>query len=223
MQCSVIRDLLPLYLDEVCSEDTKKLVERHLAECADCRKTLEEMRREMTLPKLSEEEQQEAKTPFKQIQKRERRRIFAAVLATVVVLGSLYVWRLEWLDWLDRFIHPVYVSYVYITEVGEWEPVMINYNEQPFSAYGSIYDGMCTEILEVPNYPLVKWRGSAVNGADNAGPILVRVKNIDQELISDEIPLDAGEGVTVEQLKKGGKYYVEIKAEKAGVYRIAFT
>lgn len=223
MQCSVIRDLLPLYLDEVCSEDTKKLVERHLAECADCRKMLEEMRREMALPKLSEEEQQEAKTPFKQIQKRERKRIFAAVLATVAVLGSLYIWRLEWFDWLDRFIHPVYVSYVYITEVGAWEPVTINYKEQPFSAYGSTYDGNCTERLEVPDHLLVRWRGSAVNGVDSAGPILMRVKNMEQELISEEIPLDAGEGVTIEQLKKGGEYYVEIKVEKAGVYRIAFT
>ena len=34
--CDVIKDLLPLYHDEVCSEDTKKLVEDHLAECEKC-------------------------------------------------------------------------------------------------------------------------------------------------------------------------------------------
>ena len=39
MKCEIIRDLIPLYLDKVCSEDSRKLVEEHLAECSECRKT----------------------------------------------------------------------------------------------------------------------------------------------------------------------------------------
>ena len=38
MKCEIIRDLIPLYLDKVCSEDSRKLVEEHLAECSECRK-----------------------------------------------------------------------------------------------------------------------------------------------------------------------------------------
>ena len=34
--CDVIRDLLPLYADEACSEESGKLVEEHLQECPDC-------------------------------------------------------------------------------------------------------------------------------------------------------------------------------------------
>ena len=36
LSCDVIKDLLPLYHDEVCSEETKKLVEEHLKECESC-------------------------------------------------------------------------------------------------------------------------------------------------------------------------------------------
>ena len=36
MKCEIIRDLIPLYLDKVCSEDSRKLVEEHLAECSEC-------------------------------------------------------------------------------------------------------------------------------------------------------------------------------------------
>ena len=36
MQCEVIRDLLPLYQDELCSPVTAELVRQHLAECPDC-------------------------------------------------------------------------------------------------------------------------------------------------------------------------------------------
>ena len=34
--CDVIRDLLPLYADDACSQDSRKMVEEHLAECAEC-------------------------------------------------------------------------------------------------------------------------------------------------------------------------------------------
>lgn len=35
--CEVIRDLLALYLDDVCSKESRTLVEEHLQECAECR------------------------------------------------------------------------------------------------------------------------------------------------------------------------------------------
>ena len=33
MKCEVIRDLLPLYSDGVCSEESRRLTEEHLAQC----------------------------------------------------------------------------------------------------------------------------------------------------------------------------------------------
>ena len=36
ISCNIIGDLLPLYVDGAVSEETKKLVEEHLAECEDC-------------------------------------------------------------------------------------------------------------------------------------------------------------------------------------------
>lgn len=35
--CEVIQDLLPLYKDGCCSEQSKKLVEEHLTDCKECR------------------------------------------------------------------------------------------------------------------------------------------------------------------------------------------
>lgn len=40
--CDVIKDLLPLYHDHVCSEDSRKLVDEHLAACSTCRVELEQ-------------------------------------------------------------------------------------------------------------------------------------------------------------------------------------
>lgn len=36
ISCEIIRDLLPLYHDNVCSEKSCKLVEEHLATCEEC-------------------------------------------------------------------------------------------------------------------------------------------------------------------------------------------
>ncbi|MCY6484566.1 zf-HC2 domain-containing protein [Clostridium aestuarii] len=36
--CDIIKDLLPLYYDEVCSSQSRKIVEEHLAGCISCQR-----------------------------------------------------------------------------------------------------------------------------------------------------------------------------------------
>ena len=45
-ECDVIRDLIPLYIDDVASTASRRMVEEHLAECADCRALLGRMKSE---------------------------------------------------------------------------------------------------------------------------------------------------------------------------------
>ncbi len=44
MNCDVTKDLLPLYIDKCCSEESAKLVAAHLEGCSVCRRVLEQMR-----------------------------------------------------------------------------------------------------------------------------------------------------------------------------------
>ena len=44
MKCSVIQDLLPSYVDNICSEDSKELVREHVAGCSSCKAKLEQMK-----------------------------------------------------------------------------------------------------------------------------------------------------------------------------------
>ena len=39
--CDVIRDLMILCEDDVCSEDSRRLIEEHISECEECRKIYE--------------------------------------------------------------------------------------------------------------------------------------------------------------------------------------
>lgn len=43
MNCNVIQDLLPLYADECCSEESARLIEEHIAGCESCKAVLDAM------------------------------------------------------------------------------------------------------------------------------------------------------------------------------------
>ncbi|OZB93600.1 zf-HC2 domain-containing protein [Paenibacillus sp. XY044] len=61
ISCHVIQDLLPLYHDDVCSPDTRELVEGHIGLCPDCRSVLEKMKDGLMLgPEPTREQQTEA-------------------------------------------------------------------------------------------------------------------------------------------------------------------
>ncbi|MBR6514327.1 MAG: zf-HC2 domain-containing protein [Clostridia bacterium] len=44
MNCEIIRDLIPLYIDGCCSEESSRAVEEHLGCCSECKKLYEDMR-----------------------------------------------------------------------------------------------------------------------------------------------------------------------------------
>lgn len=44
MDCNIIIDLLPLYVDGYCSDETKAIVKKHLEVCEKCRKLFDDMR-----------------------------------------------------------------------------------------------------------------------------------------------------------------------------------
>lgn len=43
MNCSIIRDLLPLYIDDCCSEESRDMIKEHLESCAECNSVYLEM------------------------------------------------------------------------------------------------------------------------------------------------------------------------------------
>ncbi len=43
MNCNVVKDLIPLYIDGCCSEESKKIIEEHIKTCNSCKTLLKEM------------------------------------------------------------------------------------------------------------------------------------------------------------------------------------
>lgn len=48
-KCDMVKDLLPLYADDVCSDESRKAVEEHMKNCPDCKTELEKLRKNVTV------------------------------------------------------------------------------------------------------------------------------------------------------------------------------
>ena len=43
MNCDIVKDLLPLYIDDCCSKESEKIVEEHIKNCDACKKLYDDM------------------------------------------------------------------------------------------------------------------------------------------------------------------------------------
>ncbi len=89
--CSLIRDLLPLYCDEVASGESRDAVEEHLKECDSCREYYSRMcgADEVVALLYDEERQMEAAASYQKMYKKVARKIGKIIAITVLVVVIL--------------------------------------------------------------------------------------------------------------------------------------
>lgn len=89
ISCNVIRDLLPLYAENLASEESKAMVNDHLTSCENCRRALEELRRAPALPR----ETDTAKLNHVRKEIRRRRLLWSllALLVTATILVGVFL------------------------------------------------------------------------------------------------------------------------------------
>lgn len=94
MDCRVIRDLLPLYVDEVCSAESREIVEEHLSECETCTKILDEMKTE-TISKEEVEMNLEEAESIRNLSRKWNRELWMATLrgigSTILVIALIFL------------------------------------------------------------------------------------------------------------------------------------
>lgn len=71
-ECSVVKDLLPLYYENMLREDTAEFVEEHLKNCSECMADYNSLKEKDGLTRLSEIDpiKGESSKPFKTVMKR---------------------------------------------------------------------------------------------------------------------------------------------------------
>lgn len=93
ISCEVIKDLLPLYHDGVCSDDSKALIEAHLAACASCQAEFQAMN--SLLPIHQTEQNLQEADIVKRLSRRWKRgmlkSLLKGILIAAIVVFILYI------------------------------------------------------------------------------------------------------------------------------------
>ncbi|WP_296114390.1 zf-HC2 domain-containing protein [uncultured Anaerococcus sp.] len=85
-ECDIVKDLMPLYVDDVLSENSKKFVEDHINSCESCKKYYEKLSSEIKIP-VSKEVRFSDLRPIEYLKSNLSKKIIKKVLATVLAVG----------------------------------------------------------------------------------------------------------------------------------------
>lgn len=214
--CSVIRDLLPLYQDGVCSPESRQLVEEHLEECETCRAEWERMSAPIPTAHPQVEERtvaQAASSAWKRGRQRAFRKgfVIAAVLAAVTCLCMAILFSsqkppFEFYGVLsDPTFHPNTESVSFQLSVDDGYPVSIVVDEDtkvfsPFDAYPgqALKDGSISTPLRVfvqlDQAPVILYEEEEETTAYHA-----KLVELTAYQTSDTLPLSDGTQVEVWQ------------------------
>ena len=135
LSCKVIEDMLPMYYDSVCSEETAQLVEAHLKKCPACNNILAQLRAELDIPPIPVDDAK----PLKEIQEKWKKSEYswikkgvlitlAALLLVMTVSAGIWYFSYAKNYWkMTRKMEPTseeaqfYTSSDYMTQQGEYQ------------------------------------------------------------------------------------------------------
>lgn len=184
ISCPIIRDILPLYVDDVVSDDTRHMVEEHLAHCDDCRKLAAEMQGEMVLPIENDTKPLEH---FKNAWK--RKKVMIAVISVVVtLLASLLIGTAIYIENMPAKM----VMLQDANTSGEWERVEVD--ESGYLNFDSLF---CSKEV--------------VLDANSEGPVFLRISDEQGNVVIDDLMISPGFGVSLDALERNTNYIVEMK------------
>lgn len=203
MNCNIIKDLLPSYVDGICSGETAAAVEKHIESCVECKHDMHMM--QQPTRHIIETDVEVAKEPFKRINKKRRLQVITAIVITFIIniIGYQVVQNV---GIVNQFFFPKVMAIADITDNREeWQSISFSsdlINHHDYVIYDSLF-----------------WKKEIINSANNERDVLLRVKDEKGNVIIDEFQVSPGKSIKLENLKKKEKYFFEIKAPQ-GRYSI---
>lgn len=197
ISCSIAKDLLPLYIEGILSEETAQVVEMHLQTCESCKKDFEIMRQEFVFPsapKIQEENEKILKELKRQLKIKRILTGVVAVFVTIAVIISGYMVYTNVGAVYDFFTEDNMVVLRDIHTGDTWEPVEV--------------DGE-----EYLNYDRLICKKRMVVHIDSASAVTFRIIDTEGNIVINEQTIEPGESASLEELKRNTDYNVEIKAD----------
>ena len=105
-KCGIIKDLLPLYVDHVCSDESKELIDEHLLECEKCRSYMNSLREAQDVEDAAYDEEKESRK-VKMMVRMKKKILFRNILVAIFTVWILGVACTGVIHYLKRTLLPI--------------------------------------------------------------------------------------------------------------------
>lgn len=197
ISCNIAKDLLPLYIEGILSEETAQVVAMHLENCESCKKDFEIMRQEFVFPsapKIQEENEKILKELKRQLKIKGILTGVVAVFVTIAVVISGYMVYTNVGAVHDFFTEDNTVVLRDVHTGDSWEPLDMNGDEYL-------------------NYDHLICKKKMVVHIDSESAVAFRISDTEGNIVIDEQTVEPGESASLEELKRNTDYQVEVKAD----------
>ncbi len=92
INCALIKDLLPLYIDDLCSKESTEIITNHLEVCEECNKEYTQLKKEPALEKINDNSSELIKGVGNMIKKDKKKAVIKTVsvfLVVFILLGTV--------------------------------------------------------------------------------------------------------------------------------------
>ncbi|MBH5319400.1 zf-HC2 domain-containing protein [Paenibacillus sp. GSMTC-2017] len=172
IKCEIINDLLPLYIDNVCSEESRQLVEEHFDSCSNCKYRAEKLQHNIAIPRVSvENNNSEVKVLRGMSDFWNRTKIKAFMKGLIIASLSCTILLFAYIGLFHWKIVPVSMDVVEIKEVSQLANGLITYHVRLTDGYELNYtkgdldkDG---NMYVTPYRPIIKRKAKVEFGLHN--------------------------------------------------------
>ena len=192
-QCEVIQDLLPLYIDNICSEESQRMVSEHLESCNECRMLYDNMIQ--SVKQDSEEPELDSQKAFSAINRKWKIKkisivcVSVALTALIIFIGSMIIQEVSSIH--DYFFPATYANLRDLPD-DEWQ--RISFMDADVLVFNSIfYDKEVT--LD--------------GNSDDA--VSIRILDKAGNIVLKESVIEPGTSLKLDAVQDDTEYVVEVK------------
>ena len=199
--CHLIQDLLPLYIDQVVSEETAQDVKEHLEQCENCRNEYQSLQQGLTeqdSPEIQDESAQVLRNMKCALQKQRIMAVMLAVLITIVVVFSAGI-VVENVGPVHDFFDPCKCAEIRDSRTALWQVLPIRTD---------ITDRETEEWLV---YDSIFFEKRCINDANSSADMNIRVRDAAGNIVVEYRNVAHGTSCDLQMLKRNTKYRVEVQ------------
>lgn len=212
IKCCIAKDLMPLYIDDVLSEDSAQELRGHLELCESCREEYRLLTKDLLLPSNKEVQEENSRVLKRFKSEWTIRKILISVVSAALAVFLFFPLRNAVME--SELFSPVTracagtVGQLHLGELSDGKQWTRLYfvKEDLFSNAVHWWE----PYLEFDN---IFYEKEAINSANSSTAVEMRILDTEGNVVMEPFTIEPGRAVSLEQLEDNVPYIVEYRAD----------